>query len=94
MTIRDYTAVKGPTQALSADAVIVGSGPGGAAIARILAEAGAQVVILEEGPAKSRFRPNAAHTNRYHMQEGGAMVAKGTLFMPIRPDVAWGAVLW
>jgi choline dehydrogenase-like flavoprotein len=82
MTIRDWSAVTGD-KLLSTGVVVVGSGPGGAAIARILAESGAQVVMLEEGPAKPMFRPNAAHTNRYHMQEGGAMMARGTLFMPI-----------
>lgn len=38
---------------LRADAVVVGSGPGGATVARALAQAGADVVVIEEG----RWRP-------------------------------------
>lgn len=65
-------------QTLDADVVIVGSGPGGAAISRVLAEGGLSVVVLEEGPARSVFRPNMPHTMRYHMQEGGSMIAAGS----------------
>ncbi|NCG18827.1 MAG: hypothetical protein GWP91_07425 [Rhodobacterales bacterium] len=82
MTLRDYTAVSGE-QTIKTEVVVVGSGPGGAAISRVLAQAGKTVWILEEGPAQSNFRPNMAHTNRYHMQEGGAMVARGRKMMPI-----------
>lgn len=47
---------------LSTEVVIIGSGAGGAAIAQILAEAGLEVVVLEEGPyipqtEYGRFRP-------------------------------------
>ncbi len=56
----------------------MGSGPGGASAARALAEGGKKVMVVEEGPAESRFRPNQAHTMRYHMQEGGSMVALGS----------------
>jgi len=68
---------------LSADVVIVGAGPGGGAVARVLAEGGLSVIVLEEGPKKSNFRPNYAHTARYHMQESGSMVARGSAMMPI-----------
>lgn len=74
MSLRDANDARGDTT-LDADAVIVGAGPGGAATARVLAEAGWRVVVVEEGPARPNFRPNFNHTQRYHMQEGGAMVA-------------------
>jgi len=51
MDLRDHTQATGTTQ-LRADVVIVGTGPGGAAAARVLAEAGRKVVLLEEGPAR------------------------------------------
>ncbi|MGC6514132.1 MAG: GMC family oxidoreductase N-terminal domain-containing protein [Myxococcota bacterium] len=60
------------------DDVIIGSGPGGAAMARVLAERGRRVMMVEQGPSKPNFRPNMAHTMRYHMQEGGSMVAMGS----------------
>ncbi len=68
---------------LEADVVIIGTGPGGAAAARTLADGGMRVVMLEEGPARERFRPNQSAVMRYHMQEGGAMVATGSTYMPI-----------
>jgi len=77
-----YEAV-GKGLRLQADVVIVGTGPGGASVARVLAEGGAKVVLLEEGPAQSRFKPNQAHTMRYHMQEGGMIVAQGSGYLSI-----------
>ncbi len=70
-------------RALTADVVIVGTGPGGAAAARVLAQAGARVILLEEGPPKARFARNQASAMRHHMQEGGAMVAQGNAYTPI-----------
>lgn len=68
---------------LETDVVVIGTGPGGAAVARALAFGGARVVMLEEGPAKARFHRNQGDAMRYHMQEGGAMVAAGSAYMPI-----------
>lgn len=83
MDLRDFEAARGETR-LRCDVVIVGTGPGGAAVGRVLAESGRKVVFLEEGPARPNFRPNYAHVSRYHMQEGGAMVAQSRdAMMPI-----------
>ncbi len=68
---------------IDADVVIVGAGPGGSAVARALALAGARVVVLEEGPPESRFAGNQGDVMRFHMQEGGAMVASGRAYLPI-----------
>ena len=77
MTLRGWEDAQGQTT-LECDDVIVGSGPGGAATARVLAEAGRRVIVVEEGPKTSRFKPNMPHTMRYHMQEGGTMIALGS----------------
>ena len=65
------------------DVVIVGAGAGGAAAAKVLSEQGLSVLIIESGPKISRFKPNYAHTAKYHMQENGSMVARGSTMMPI-----------
>ena len=65
------------------DVVIVGAGAGGAAAAKVLSEQGLKVWVIESGPKTSRFRPNYAHTAKYHMQENGSMVASGSTMMPI-----------
>lgn len=80
--IRGFNDARGDTT-LDADVVIVGTGPGGAAAGRVLAEKGARVVLLEEGPPKTRFKPNLGDTQRFHMQESGTMVARGAQFIPI-----------
>jgi choline dehydrogenase-like flavoprotein len=65
-----------------ADLVIVGTGPGGSAVARAATERGLSVLLLEEGPPP-RFRPSFAHTARYHMQEAATMVANGPVPFPV-----------
>lgn len=82
MTLFDASSLAGEST-VQADVVIVGTGPGGAAAARVLALAGQKVVLVEEGPVRSKFQRNQAHTMRYHMQEGGAMVARGNILMPV-----------
>jgi choline dehydrogenase-like flavoprotein len=68
---------------LNADVAVVGTGPGGSALARVLAEGGMSVVLLEEGPKQSRFAKNQADTCRNHMIDGGTLLARGRNFMPI-----------
>jgi len=82
MSILSFEELRGDHE-VSVDVVVVGSGPGGAAVARALAEGGQSVAIIEEGPPTPRFRPNQAHAMRYHMQEQGSMIAQGNLLMPI-----------
>ena len=73
----------GAGKTIETEVAIVGSGPGAASVARVLAEGGVDVVLLEEGPPQSRFRPNQANTARFHMQERGAMLARGNNFVPV-----------
>jgi choline dehydrogenase-like flavoprotein len=82
MSLFDHLDITVDTE-LTADVVIVGTGPGGAAAGRVLAEAGLSVIWLEEGPKESRFRPNQANATRYHYQEGGSMISSGSTLMPI-----------
>lgn len=65
------------------DAVIVGAGPGGGAVARELARAGWDVLMVEDGPRRSRFRPSWTNSMRYHYQEGGTMLAEGPVPFPV-----------
>lgn len=68
-----------PVARIACDAVIVGSGSGGAVVAAELAEAGLEVVVLEEGgyfPTESfNSDTNAAIRNLY--RDGGLTVALG-----------------
>ncbi len=82
MSLRSWADAQGDIT-LTCDVVVVGTGPGGAAAARVFAEGGASVVLVEEGPALPVFRPNMTHTMRYHMQEDGMMVARSASMMPI-----------
>jgi choline dehydrogenase-like flavoprotein len=64
---------------LDADVVIVGSGAGGATLAAELAEAGLDVVVLEEGGfhPTSEFNANASAAVRTLYRDGGATMAIG-----------------
>jgi len=68
---------------ITADVVIVGGGPGGASVARELTAGGLDVVMLEDGPGRARFRPSFANVARYHMQEAGTILAEGPVTFPV-----------
>lgn len=86
-----------------ADYVVVGSGAGGATVAKTLSDAGMEVVILEEGP---HFPPEArttsvAKTMHSAMRDGGLSVMMGRPIIPYLQGrcvggttVVNGAIVW
>lgn len=68
-----------PGMALDCDVVIVGSGAGGATAAAELAEAGLDVIVLEEGGyhGPEGFNANVAEAVRRMYRDGGASMAVG-----------------
>lgn len=66
-----------------ADFVIVGSGAAGATCARILAAAGHEVVIVEEGPLARPARGDALQALEGLYRDGGAIAAIGPDPLPI-----------
>lgn len=73
------SAQRGPLT-LEADSVIIGSGAGGAVVARTLAEAGESVVVVEEGPYVAPLEHGALRPSqslRRYWRGGGMTVAFG-----------------
>jgi choline dehydrogenase-like flavoprotein len=75
-----------------ADVLVVGSGPGGAVIAKELAELGHEVVLLEEGPPfkKDDFTPDAGKTMCRLFREAGMRAARGKAMFPTMQAIALG----
>ena len=73
----DATTLTEPV-AIEADAVVVGTGAGGGVTAEVLAEAGFNVVLVEEGPLQSSsdFRMREADAYRQLYQESAARKTK------------------
>jgi choline dehydrogenase-like flavoprotein len=85
------------------DFIIVGSGAGGGAATRALAESGARVLVLEEGPRfdSKTFGTNAAASMARLFRAGGKQVAFGRATTPILQGRAVGgttlvnsAIVW
>lgn len=72
--------------------VVVGSGPGGAVVAKELAQAGKDVVLLEEGPpfAKDDFVQEAGESMQRTLREGGSRAARGNMVTPTMQAIALG----
>lgn len=82
----------GDDLSLSCDVVVVGSGPGGAVVAKELAELGRDVVLLEEGPpfGVQDFRQEAGESMARTLREGGTRAARGSMFIPTMQAIALG----
>ncbi|MEZ4443270.1 MAG: GMC family oxidoreductase [Polyangiaceae bacterium] len=77
---------------LRAEIVVVGSGPGGAVIAKELAEAGRDVLLVEEGPpfGKQDFTQEAGESMQRTLREGGSRAARGNVVTPTMQAIALG----
>src|SRR5215217_4355750 len=67
------------------DYIIVGSGAAGATAARVLADTGARIAVVEEGPsvATAEFSDRVFPTFRRIMRGMGAQVAQGRASIPV-----------
>ena len=75
-----------------ADVVIIGSGAAGATAARVLAERGVDVVIVEEGPSipSEELRGDVYTGFSRVWREMGTQVAKGRAYIPVLQGVCVG----
>jgi choline dehydrogenase-like flavoprotein len=71
--------------ALSCEFVVIGSGSSGATAARMLAEAGRDVIVIEEGPwvPPHRYHHDVWGAFKQLWRDSGQQVARGKSFLPI-----------
>jgi choline dehydrogenase-like flavoprotein len=89
--VYEYGDYAGPVRD-EADYLIIGSGSAGGTIAKVLAEGGKSVILIEEGPV---FRPKdmtleAAATLRRMFREAGLRTTRGNIFMPTMQPICYG----
>ncbi|HTJ84284.1 MAG TPA: GMC family oxidoreductase [Polyangiaceae bacterium] len=89
--VRVFSEYRGEID-VACDVLVVGSGPGGAVVAKELAEAGRDVVLLEEGPpfGKKDFTQEAGLAMQRMLREGGTRAARGNMFVPTMQANALG----
>ncbi|MFO0548336.1 MAG: GMC family oxidoreductase [Polyangiaceae bacterium] len=89
--VKVYTDYHEPLE-LACDVLVVGSGPGGAVVAKEIAEAGHDVILLEEGPpfGKKDFVLEAGEAMQRMLREGGTRAARGNMFIPTMQANALG----
>ena len=82
--VLEFSALEGRSLRETADFVVVGTGPGGAVVARELAEKGRSVVALEQGPfyRPEKHEANALRTLRDLFAEQGLRHTRGNT--PVR----------
>ncbi|HTJ46722.1 MAG TPA: GMC family oxidoreductase N-terminal domain-containing protein [Kofleriaceae bacterium] len=85
-------AALGGDLALECDVVVIGTGAGGAVVAKELAEAGVAVVLIEEGHYFGRedFNGRPFDLQRKMYRAGGATFAIGNTYIPIPIGVTVG----
>jgi hypothetical protein len=86
MTQRVHAAADlGGDLAVEADVVVVGTGAGGAVVARELVELGVAVIMIEDGDFhdRTRFTGRAFEMQQLLYKRGGATFSVGNTFIPI-----------
>ena len=77
---------------IDCDVLVIGSGPAGAVVAKELAEAGRNVVLMEEGPpfGKKDFIQEPGEAMQRILREGGTRASRGNMFIPTMQANALG----